>query len=361
MDRENRLVDRRQFLSLAGIGTTAAVAGCVGDDDNGVSEADEELTDEEDSSDDDTSDDSESEDDVPLDEQTFEIGDPVEFSGADSDGKLVFQPHSPRLSNGFLVPLDSASLGTHTPDDFYLMFDIEMEADGSDTVHAPDPFELEIDGQQYQSEMVLITDHESYSPFEELPTDQETVNRVAFFPIPELGSSISLNAEWGLTDAMTAEWTIDTDDVDVDSKVIDYEGNGVGDFITVSAQERSYEFGVTDFEFVESYTYSVTGGTEATATADPGRIYLLATLHAESMGDEPVIVPRESEISLFVDDEEYIFDFYHAEDEYEGGELSPGSSETGIVKFHVPEDTEDVEDLTIKAEIGSAFPATWEI
>lgn len=90
--------------------------------------------------------------------------------------------------------------------------------------------------------------------------------------------------------------------------------------------------------FADAYTYRGPDGEE---TLDPteGERWVVGTVRAENVGDEPAAAPLVSDLAFFRGEEEYAYQHVSGNrDRYEGGELAPGEASEGDLPSDVPRD-----------------------
>jgi hypothetical protein len=371
MDIDPEGLDRRQYITLLGLSSVSAIAGCSEDSDPDVEESNQDpetTTDvnetddgneqsnddgtEGDSSDGDNGegDETDENDDVGQEEMVFSFGESAQFTTEEQE--LLFRPYNARLTNAILEGERGGIYSTVPDDDLFLVFDVDLENTGNQTVQAPGTAELVIGGTSYDLQLTYSRDN-SYDRYEELRSGVSATREMAF-SIPDTTQEGSLFVDFGSYETVTAEWTLDLGGAE--RNIIDFSGNSIGQSITVSAGELSYDLTVADVELTKRYTYEASYG-QVEETASSGSQWAIVTVQAENTGDQSVGVPSQFEMRAIANNQQFEPEIYLGDSEYSGGSLSAGLVEDGIVVFEIPETANTPE---IQFDITTELTATWE-
>ncbi|NHN59066.1 MULTISPECIES: DUF4352 domain-containing protein [Halorussus] len=119
-------------------------------------------------------------------------------------------------------------------------------------------------------------------------------------------------------------------------------------------------FTVDKVSFMDSYTWSGSSGTQYTEEAPSGRKWAKVSVRAENKGNEQTYTPLSSDVALIAGNQQYDAAMLMTdENEFEGGEISPGIVRKGWIAYEVPEGTSKSDFKVQWAESG--FDGSWSV
>lgn len=370
MDSNSDGLNRRKYITILGLSSVGAIAGCseesapdveesnqdpetTGDENEADTDNDQSTDETEDGSNDSDNDeetDSEEEDDVGQEEMVFSFGESAQFSTEEQE--LLFRPYNPQLTNVLLEPTSGSIYSTVPERDLFLSFNVDLENTGDEMAEAPGTAELVVGKTSYDLQFTY-TGEDSYEPYEELRSGVSATRKMTF-SLPDTTQEGSLFVDFGTLETVTAEWTLDLGSAT--RNIVDYSGNSIGESITVSAGDLSYELAVTDLELADSYTYDASYGQQR-ETAGSGSQWAIVTVRAENTGDQSVRVPGQFDTRAIAGNQQSEPEIYLGDDEYSGGSLSTGVVDEGRLIFEIPE---TASDPRIEMNITTDLTATWQ-
>jgi len=285
----------------------------------------------------------------PVVERAFELGEPAAFFRGDEE--FIFKPFDADVTN-VVTYTDGDRIRAETPDGgLFLRIRIDVENYGEREAAFPVP-ELRVGGSAYEPVSLPEQVDDQYIARERLPPGVRTF-RTLVFSIPEADGEASLFVRSDNEETTTAEWQLSLSDID--RSIVTLEGNRVGDPVQFGTDEQRYVIAVTDVDVTDSHPREVTPGS-GLGDAGSDRQWVLATVRAENVGEEPVAVPTTFDVRVIAAERRFNGSPGWSDGEYSGGVLSPGSSTAGPVSFEV---TADVTDVTIAIDLAADVTATW--
>lgn len=330
---------RRTFL--AGSVAVASLAGCLGDSD-------------------------ESTDGNPADEPggggngtegslELAFGDGGVFTDEDSI-ELVVEISNPRLRTTVPVVGDGNDIYVDSPEssEYFIFADVALRNDGSAPIDPPSGLYFETDGEEVDR-AAIRTPGRKYRDIGELAPGDDATGTIAF-PAPAEAETATITLRFqGLLDSEPAHWS--TDYADLERSSTDLSRDGIGESITIEADEYAYEFTPTEARTTTSYTY----GDGKKHAASDGSTFLLLSARSETVGEKPVKLPTPYEITIVADGSEIRSDQFEREDERYEGRVDPtaaGEDISGTLLYEIPASTSSV---TVRLAVGNQTFATWPV
>lgn len=329
---------RRNYLALSGAVTAGAFAGCLGDGDTD----DENGTETDDDSGTDTG--GEDDDQVqpePLEDETLLPGEAVSFYTENRDKELAFRVLHPVVTNVLITDrVDQGLLAADYPDnDRYLLVEAEMENTGGEAVDVPFGIDLTVNGDTYSHKRTALENE--YSPTQRLEPGESALGTFVF-DINETDSTGELAVEWGGVESVTARWELDLDEA-IDSG-IEYEGLSADETLTIGTGTVQYAISVEDVEEIQN--------------PDEDEKDVLVTIRAENTGSVAAMDPTVRGTFLQAAEETFEERSYDGTDAFDVDEIAPGDSESGAIRFRVPD---SVDSYKFHIQLTMDLAVSWEL
>lgn len=274
----------------------------------------------------------------------------------DSGVELGVEIGNPRLRTSIPVVTGDGEINVDSPEssEYFFFADVALRNDGSSSIDPPRGLYFRADGEEVDRAAIRVPG-QKYRNIGELAPGESATGTIAF-PAPAEAETARVTLRFqALRKSEPAHWTADYADIEKSST--DLSRDGLGESITIEAEDLAYEFTPLEVRKTGSYTH----GDGEEHSASTGSTFALLTTRAESVGEEPVKLPTPYDIRLGADGEEVRSDQFEREDErYEGrvDPTQPGESIEGTLLYEIPE---SASELTVRLAVGNKTFATWPI
>lgn len=269
--------------------------------------------------------------------------------------KLAVKLSNPQLRETIAV-VRNGEISVDSPETtrYFLFVTVRVANQGDSSIEPPSGLYFRTDGQEVERTFIR-TPEQKYRDIGQLAPGEAATATIAF-PAPadaETGT-VALRFQT-LLESPPARWTFDY--ADVPTQTADLARSGPGDTLTVGTDAYAYAFTPTDARITTAYTY----GDDQEHTAPDGSQFVLVSVRAENVGDEPVKLPTPFDIRLGADGAVSRPGQFKRDDERYPGRVdltSPGDALSGVLLYEVPASSSS---FTVQLAVGNKTFATWPI
>lgn len=269
--------------------------------------------------------------------------------------KLAVKISNPQLRETVAVVRDG-EITVDSPEEtqYFLFVSVRVANRGDSPIEPPSGLYFRTDGQEVERTFIR-TPGEKYRDIDRLAPDEAATATIAFpAPADAATGTVALRFQT-LLESPPARWTFDY--ADVPTQTADLARDGLGATLTVGKNAYAYSFTPTDARITTGYMY----GDDQQHTAPDGSQFVLVSVRARNVGDEPVKLPTPFDIRLGADGSVSRPGQFERNDERYPGRVdltSPGDALSGVLLYDVPA---SASSFTVRLAVGNETFATWPI